>query len=110
MVSVGVEAIKEGVKISCANFAMFAGDGEDLVAYGFNGTGLMDVDMASIRSDHPLVGLQQAGGDDLIGLSPSGHEINLGLGTATGLSDLLCGGKAVLILAVAGKVLHVGVD
>ena len=84
------------------------GQGQDLVARGFDGPGLVDVDMAGSGRQHPLIGPEGRGDDGLVGLGPAHQELDVGVLPADGRPDQGPGPVAVGVLPVTGILLQVG--
>ena len=92
----------------CGDLAVGGGQGDDLVACGLDGPGLMAVDVAADGGQHALPWPQDGGDDGGVGLGAAHQEVDVGLRGAAGGFDLLPRGLAVLVLAVAHGLDHVG--
>ncbi|KXT83465.1 hypothetical protein STRDD11_01492 [Streptococcus sp. DD11] len=91
-----------------SQFAVLAGDFQDLMAAKLNGPGFMDTDMAALGGDDALVGAEQRCDDDLIGLGAPDQKPNLRLRTLAGFPDSSFGRGGELIAAVAAGLHHIG--
>ena len=89
------------------DLAVVGGQGDDLVAGGLNGAGLVAVDVAADGGQHTLPGAENGGDDSGVGLGAAHQEVDIRLGGLTGQLYLLAGGFAVLILAVAHGLYHI---
>ena len=83
------------------------GDGQHPVAGILNGPGLMDVDVAGIGGDDPLIAAQHTVDGDLVGLGAAGEEPDLQVVPAAGGAELGLGGFGVGIVPIAGQGDHV---
>jgi hypothetical protein len=102
LVGVPVEGVEAGFDRFGGELAGGAGKGEDFVAAHFDGPGLVDVDAAAVRGDHPLVGGEEGVDDRGVGLGAADEEFDFGVGTAAGPADAVFGGGADGVFAVAG--------
>ena len=90
------------------DLAVSGGQGDDLVAGGLDGTGLVTVDVSADGAQHALPRTQHGGDDGGVGLGAAHQEVDVGLRSLTGVLDLDPCGGAVLVLAVAYGLDHVG--
>ena len=95
------------VQIGGQQLALHMGDGQHPVAGILNGPGLMDVDVAGIGGDDPLVAAQHAVDGDLVGLGAAGEEPDLQIVPAAGSADFGLGSFGVGIVPIAGQGNHV---
>ena len=91
-----------------ADLALLIRQGQDLVARGLDGAGLVDVDMAGAGGQDPLIGPEGRGDDGLVGLGPAHQELDAGVRPADGGADQGPGVVTVGVLPVAGVLLEVG--
>ena len=75
---------------------------------GFHRSGLMAVDMAGLRSDHPLMRAECRRNYRHVGLSSSDQEMHGKAVIPTGLPNQLCSVGTVLILTVAHSLIQIG--
>ena len=90
------------------DLAVISGEGDDLVAGGFNGAGFMAVDVAGDGRQHALPGTQDGCDHSGIGLGAAYQKMYIGVRRMTCRLDLLPGRSTDLILAVANGLHHVG--
>ena len=89
------------------DLAVVGGQGDDLVAGGLDGAGLVAVDVAADGGQNALPGAEDGGNDRGVGLGAAHQEVDIGLRRLAGGPDLLPGGVAVLVLAVAHGLHHI---
>ena len=82
--------------------------GQDLVAGGLDGAGLMGGDMAHFRRNHSLVGFQNGSDHRGVGLGAPHQKVDLGLGLLAKGQNGFPGLLAIGIGAIAGGLLQVG--
>ena len=90
------------------DLAVISGEGDDLVAGGFNGAGFMAVDVAGNGGQYALPGTQDRCDYSGIGLGAAYQKMYIGVRRMTRRLDLLPGRSTDLILAVANGLHHVG--
>ena len=90
--------------------AVGSGDGADLVAHGLDGAGLMDADVAGLRGDDRLVGPQQGGDDQGVGLGAAHGEVDLRGGGGEPRPDHIGGLLAAAVQAIAVELGRAGVS
>ena len=82
--------------------------GDDLVAGGLDGPRLVAVDVSAVGGQHALPGPQNGGDHGGVGLGAAHQEVNVSLRRLADGADLLPGRRAVLVLAVAHGLHHIG--
>ena len=107
MVAVGVEGLAILAQLAGVNQPVVLREGEHLVPGRLDRARLMHVHMAGLRGDHALIRLQHRIDDQLIGLRATGDEADLRLWAIARLANLLLGGLAVVVGAVARQLLHI---
>ena len=90
------------------DLAVVGGQGQHLVAGGLDGAGLVAVDVAAGGGEDALIGPQNGGDHRGVGQRTAHQEVNVGVRGLAGCLDLFPCGGAVLILAVAHGLDHVG--
>ena len=93
--------LMDPANIQGGELAIPAGYGQNLVAVGLNGPGLVDGDVAAGSGDDPLVGPQGSSNDRRVGLGAAHQEVDVQAGVFTQIPDVVPGPGAVVILAVA---------
>ena len=83
---------------------------QDLMASGFHGAGLMDIDMAAHRAQGALVGPQSRCNDRQVRLGAAHKKVHSGVRTGAEGFDFFCGRSAVFILSVAQGLDHICTD
>ena len=82
------------------DLAVPAGQGQNLVPRGFHGSGLMDMDMTAVGTEHALVGPQSRGDHRQVRLGAAHQEVDIDvLPGALGL-DVAGGDDAGLLLGL----------
>ena len=90
-----------------SDLAVGGGQGDDLMARGLDGTGLMAVDVTADGGNHALPGPQDGGDDGGVGLGAAHQKMHVGLRGLAGGLDLLTRRLTVLVLAVAHSLDHI---
>ena len=90
--------------------AVLAVERDDLMAGGLDCAGFVDVDMAGICAKHALPRAKGGGNDDGISLGAADEKMHRGLGAMEQVADELCGVFAMGVKAIAGGLLHIGLN
>ena len=89
------------------DFSIVMGNPQHLVAGGFHGTGLVDIDVSGVRTQCSLVGAQGGINHSHIGLGSAHQKMDGNILPATFLPDFGGGSSAIRILAIAGGLHHI---
>ena len=90
--------------------SVVAGQGDDLVAGGLHGPGLVMIDVTGDRGYHALAVAEYRIHDGGVDLCAAGQEIYPGVGAAAGLSYTFCGGLTIGVGSVAQGLVHIGLN
>ena len=104
----GIVFLHRPAHLSGGDLAVNPGHRHHLMAGGLHSAGLVDVDMAGIRAQGCLMGPQGGGDHGQIGLGPAHQEMDGSVRGIAGGADQAGGFGAVMVLAVAGGLLQVG--
>ena len=102
--------VHHGAHLLRRDLAVVGGNGQHLMPGRFHRAGFVDVDMGGIRAQSCLMRPQGSVNHRQIGLSASNQKMHIQLGIAAGGADLICGGFAVIVGAIAGRLLQIGAD
>ena len=100
---------QNGLHHSGSHLAVRGGLHADLVAGGFDGAGLVAVDVAGVGGDHRLIGGQQRRDDRQVGLGAADQEVNVCLGSGADRPDQVTGLLTDGVHAVAAGLDQIGV-
>ena len=106
----GVGGVRAAVlsDLVTGNLAVHAGNRQHLVAGGLNRAGLVAGDVSVVRRQHALVRLENRRDGDKVGLGAAYQKMHVGVLPAAGAANLCPRAVAVVVGAVAGQLLHVG--
>ena len=96
--------------LNSRDLAVRAGKGQALVARGLHSAGLVDMDVTALGADRTLVGPQCGGDQGHVGLCAAHQEVDSRILPGAFLTDVVRSGTAVVIGAVAGGLLVIGLD
>lgn len=105
---VGIETVDVSGDVGGIETAVMAGERDDFVAPGLNGSGLMHVDMARIGTDDALIITEQGIDYGAVGLRAALEEKDFSAVYAAKAEDEVAGRGAIRIVAIAGGVLKIG--
>ena len=77
------------------------------MARGLHRAGLVDVDVAALGADRPLVGPQSRSDEGQVGLGAAHQKVDLGLFIGTRIEDVPGGILTMVVGAVAGGLLEI---
>lgn len=78
------------------------------MASRLNGTGFVDVDVSSVDGNDRLIGPQEGGDDQQVGLGAAHGEVDVGVRCLAQAADQLGGGMAAGVHAVAYGLFQIG--
>jgi hypothetical protein len=89
------------------NLAVVRGQGDDLVAGGLDGAGLVAVDVSARGGENALPRAQDRGDHGCVRLCAAGEKVNIRIRRIAGRADPGAGRRTVFVLAIADGLHHV---